>query len=81
MTYETTQRVTVSLPPSLATYLDEYQKSHQLSSRSEAVAQAIEALREKQLAEEYAEYARSGEFVDLENGDGLESGEDDRLWK
>ncbi|AZI41463.1 ribbon-helix-helix protein, CopG family [Deinococcus psychrotolerans] len=81
MTYETAQRVTVSLPSNLATYLDEYQKSHKLSSRSEAVAQAIEALREKQLAEEYAEYARSGEFVDLENGDGLDSGEDDRLWK
>ena len=79
MTYDTAQRVTVSLPPNLATYLDEYQKSHQLSSRSEAVVQAIQALREKQLAEEYAEYARSGEFVDLETGEGLES-EDGKLW-
>ena len=72
MSYETTQRVTVSLSPQLARYLDEYQKTHQIGSRSEAVAQAIQALREKQLAEEYADYARSGEFVDLENGDGLE---------
>lgn len=72
MTYDTTQRVTVSLPPTLANYLKEYQKTHQISSRSEAIAQAIVALREKELAEAYADYARSGEFIDLENGDGLE---------
>ena len=80
MSYETTQRVTVSLSPQLARYLDEYQKTHQIGSRSEAVAQAIQALREKQLAEEYADYARSGEFVDLENGDGLEPG-DGHEWR
>ena len=72
MTYNTTQRVKVSLPPTLANYLEEYQKAHQISSRSEAIVQAIVALREKELAEAYADYARSGEFVDLENGDGLE---------
>ena len=71
MTYDTTQRVTVSLPPALANYLEEYQKAHQISSRSEAIVQAIIALREKELAEAYADYARSGEFVDLETGEGL----------
>ncbi len=58
MEYETTQRVTVSLPHRLARYLDEYQKTHQIGSRSEAVVRAIQALREKQLAEEYAQMAR-----------------------
>ncbi len=72
MTYDTTQRVTVSLPPTLANYLEEYQKTHQISSRSEAVAHAVIALREKELAEAYADYARSSEFVDLETGEGLE---------
>lgn len=80
MTYETAQRLTVSLSPHLARYLDQYQKTHHLSSRSEAVAQAIQALREKELAEAYADYARSGEFVDLENGDGLEES-DGSQWR
>ncbi len=79
MTYDTTQRVTVSLPPNLANFLEEYQRSHQISSRSEAIAQALIALREKELAEEYAAYARSGEFVDLETGEGLEPS-DGREW-
>jgi hypothetical protein len=36
------------------------------------VEHAIVALREQELAQEYAAYARSGEFVDLTNADGLE---------
>ena len=80
MTYDTTQRVTVSLPPTLANYLEEYQKTHQIGSRSEAVVQAIIALREKELAEAYADYARSGEFIDLETGEGLEES-DGKKWQ
>jgi metal-responsive CopG/Arc/MetJ family transcriptional regulator len=72
MAYDTAQRLTISLSPSLASYLENYQQAHHLASRSEAVAHAVRALREKELAEAYADYARSGEFVDLENGDGLE---------
>lgn len=78
MTYDTTRRVTVSLPPALANYLEEYQKTHQIGSRSETIVQAIVALREKELAEAYADYARSGEFIDLETGEGLEEAGGDR---
>lgn len=74
MTGGKARRVTVTLPAALVAYLDEYRQTHALASRSEAVAHAVAALREKELAEGYAEYARSGEFVDLENGDGLEVG-------
>lgn len=73
MSYENAQRLTVSLSPTLAAYLDAYQRTHQLPSRSEAVAHAIRALREKELADAYADHARSGEFVDLENADGLQA--------
>ncbi len=66
--------MTVSLSPHLARYLDEYQKMHKLASRSEAVAEAIQALREKQLAEEYAQMARDNDplydvvLADLRDG-------------
>ena len=74
MTYQNAQRVTASLPPNLATFLDEYQKQTG-TSKSEIIALGLKALQEKLLAEEYAEYARSGEFVDLEDGEGLDEAE------
>lgn len=73
MSYENAQRLTVSLPSTLAAYLDTYQHAHHLPSRSEAVAHAIRALREKELADAYADHARSGQSIDLENADGLQA--------
>ena len=79
MTVDTTQRMTISLPSSLAHYLDEYQKSHGVGSRSEAMAHAIRALREQQLAEEYAALAQEHDpdrTVFLEGyTDGFEAGD------
>lgn len=74
ITGDKARRITVTLSAALALYLDEYRQTHALASRSAAVAHAVRALHEKELAEGYAEYARSGEFVDLENGNGLEVG-------
>lgn len=74
MTYQNAQRVTASLSPSLAAFLDEYQKQTG-TSKSEIIALGLKALQEKLLAEEYAEYARSGEFVDLEDGEGIDAAE------
>lgn len=75
MTYRNAQRITASLPPNLATFIDEYQKQTG-TSKSEIIALGLRALQEKLLAEEYAAYAHSGEFVDLEDGDGLDSESD-----
>lgn len=80
MTGDKARRVTLTLPAALVLYLDEYRQTHGLASRSEAVAHAVRARREKEQAEGYAEYARSGEFTDLENGDGLEVGNGDE-WR
>ncbi|MDO4264368.1 MAG: ribbon-helix-helix domain-containing protein [Deinococcus sp.] len=75
MTYQNAQRVTASLPPNLATFLDEYQKRTGVS-KSEIIALGLKSLQEKLLAEEYAAYAQSGEFADLETGDGLDDESD-----
>lgn len=72
MTYDSVQRITASLPPNIATFIDEYQKKTG-ASKSDIIVQGIRALQEKLLAEEYAAYARSGEFIDLEDGEGLEN--------
>ncbi len=80
MTYDTTQRITASLPPHLATFINDYQQRTG-TSKSEIIALGLRALQEQLLAQEYAEYARSGEFVDLETGDGLETGEGEKLWR
>ena len=74
MTYRNAQRITASLPPNLATFIDEYQKQTG-TSKSEIIALGLKALREKLLADEYAEYVRSGEIIDLEDGEGLDETE------
>lgn len=71
MTSDKAHRLTASLPPHIAAFINEYQKRTG-TSKSDIVVQGIRALQEKLLAEEYAEYARSGEFTDLESGEGLE---------
>ncbi|MBZ9713387.1 ribbon-helix-helix domain-containing protein [Deinococcus multiflagellatus] len=71
MAYESAQRITASLPPHLAAFVDEYQQRTG-TSKSEIIALGLRALQEQLLAEEYAAYAQSGEFVDLEAGDGLD---------
>ena len=68
MAHEQKKRITASLPPHLATFIDDYQQRTG-TSKSEIVALGLRALQEQLLAEEYAEYARSEEFVDLETGE------------
>ena len=61
MTSDAAQRMTISLPPEAARYLEEYQQAHHLSSRSEAVLKAVQALRDQQLAADYAALAREND--------------------
>ena len=76
MTSDPAQRMTISLPPDAAHYLEQYQQAHHLSSRSEAVLKAVQALRDQQLAADYAALAREdnperARFLEG-NTDGLE---------
>ena len=71
-------RISATLPAHLALYLEQYQKTHQLENRSQALSQAISALQELEMIRGYEEIAAaqaSGQLVyeDLENGDGLEA--------
>lgn len=76
MTYQNAERMTISLPPDIAKYIREYQQTHKLESRSEAFVLAVRALREKELAEQYAALAAENDperSLFLEgNTDGLE---------
>lgn len=67
------EKVTISLPPALLDFVTEYQESHQVS-RSEVIQQALQALREAELAQAYREAAaemRRDPLFDLDSGHGL----------
>ncbi|WP_407540853.1 hypothetical protein Q0M94_05565 [Deinococcus radiomollis] len=70
-------RISATLPPELASYLDEYQAAHALESRSAALAKAVVALREQELHGAYRELGdaqRAGlETYPPDNTDGLDS--------
>jgi Arc/MetJ-type ribon-helix-helix transcriptional regulator len=53
----TTEKVSVSIPEDLLRYAEQYGKARRLSSRSEVLAEAIRALRERELANGYRELA------------------------
>lgn len=60
MTVQQKQNVikfSVSLPRPMMDYLDQYQRTHDLPSRSKVLFEALKALREKELAEGYRQDA------------------------
>ena len=71
-------RISATLPPDLAAFLDQYQETHHLSSRSAVLAEAVRALRDQTLQDAYRELGeaqRSGqEAYPADNLDGLEQG-------
>ena len=70
-------RISATLPPDLSAFLDKYQQAHQLDSRSAALADAVRALRERELLAAYAELgeaqASGQETYPDDNADGLEA--------
>ena len=48
---------TVSLPAHLARFVERYQQTHALESRSEVIAQSLRTLREAELAQAYRNHA------------------------
>jgi metal-responsive CopG/Arc/MetJ family transcriptional regulator len=78
-------RISATIPAYLAQYLEQYQRTHKLETRSQALTEAVLALRELEITRGYDEIAqaeRSGELTydDLTNGDGLDL-EDVTAWK
>jgi metal-responsive CopG/Arc/MetJ family transcriptional regulator len=78
-------RISATLPAHLAQYLEQYQRMYKLETRSQALTEAVLALREQEITRGYDEIARaerSGELTydDLTNGDGLDL-EDAAPWK
>jgi Arc/MetJ-type ribon-helix-helix transcriptional regulator len=72
-----TEKVSVSLPEDLVRYAEQYRKSHRMSSRSEVLAEAVRALRERELAHGYRELAdeyrdRVDTLLDAGVAEGLE---------
>jgi antitoxin ParD1/3/4 len=78
------QKISVSLPPELVRYADEYEKSHGLKSRSDVLAQALLMLRQRELEESYRQMRedyqlRREDMFDANSGEGLEPS-DGREW-
>lgn len=48
------EKLSVSLDGTLLDFVAQYQKSHQIRSKSEVVARALTLLRERELEEQYA---------------------------
>ena len=71
-------RISATLPRELAAFLDEYQAAHALGSRSAALAEAVNALRDQTLHAAYFELGeaqRAGlEQYPDDNTDGLDGG-------
>lgn len=77
----TAAKWTVSLPADLARFVERYQQTHALESRSEVIAQSLRTLQEAELAQAYRDHAAEWqsdperEFWDSAGvADGLEEG-------
>ena len=71
------QKISISLPQELIRYAETYQEKHGLPSRSDVIAEAMKALREKELAHAYRAWAAEqtthpDPLLELGTDDGLE---------
>jgi len=73
----TAAKVSISLPADIADFVEQYQQTHRLSSRSEVFVRAIGLLREHELAQAYREASlewdasEDAKLWDKTAGDGL----------
>jgi Arc/MetJ-type ribon-helix-helix transcriptional regulator len=49
---------TVSIPPDLAQFVERYQQTHDLESRSEVIAQGLRTLQAAELEQAYRDHAK-----------------------
>jgi metal-responsive CopG/Arc/MetJ family transcriptional regulator len=76
------QKISVSLPPELIKYADQYEQIHGLKSRSDVLAKALWALREQELIESYRQATKDhlenpDPFLEVGVNDGLEPSTED----
>lgn len=70
------EKLSISLSPVLAHFIDEYQKKHACKSRSEVVQEALKLLQEKELEKYYFEASKDVDpLFDITINDGLENNE------
>lgn len=78
-----TLKINATIPENLLLYLDSYQKTHQLRSRSAALSRAIRALQELELQHGYEELGKAQlenpAMYPSENLDGIDL-EDSKKW-
>ena len=73
----TVTKVSISLPADIADFVAQYQESHAIEHRSEVFVQALELLRERELAQAYREASlewdnsEDAKLWDKTVGDGL----------
>ncbi|MEX2535875.1 MAG: antitoxin [Trueperaceae bacterium] len=66
------QKLSVSVPSSLARFVDEYKSEHNLKTKSGVVERALEVLREQELERAYAQASQETDPVwEVTTGDGL----------
>lgn len=66
------ERISVSLPTPLVRFLEQYQASHAVKTRSEVLERAVLLLRQENLIEEYRQSALENDPAwDVTAGDGL----------
>jgi Arc/MetJ-type ribon-helix-helix transcriptional regulator len=58
-TDNTASKFTVSVPSDLAKFIEQYQKNHQIASRSEVIARGLQNLRDAELAAAYRDHAKA----------------------
>jgi metal-responsive CopG/Arc/MetJ family transcriptional regulator len=78
-------RISATIPAHLAAYLEQYQRTHKLQTRSQALTEAVLALRELELRlgyEELGRAQRNGEvtYPSFDATDGLDL-EDAGKWR
>ncbi len=76
------QKISISLPPELIKYADQYEQNHGLKSRSDVLAKALRALREQELTESYRQATkdhleRPEILLEVGVNDGLEPSTED----
>jgi len=66
------ERISISLPTPLVRFLERYQASHAVKTRSEVLERAVLLLRQENLIEEYRQSALENDPAwDVTAGDGL----------